>query len=99
MAKAKKEEVQEEVQETKTAKKKPAVKEVEQPDNVEVTGEPVEANEITTGTIKVGGLTINDEGIKYESANDEAPQPIERQTPFGVEVWDPIEKRTVLKDA
>ena len=31
MAKAKKEEVQE----TKTAKKKPAVKEVEQPDNVE----------------------------------------------------------------
>ncbi|EHU8862207.1 hypothetical protein [Enterococcus faecalis] len=31
--------------------------------------------------------------------DDEAPQPIERQTPFGVEVWDPIEKRTVLKDA
>ena len=55
MAKAKKEEVQE----TKTAKKKPAVKEVEQPDNVEVTEEPVEANEITTGTIKVGDLTIS----------------------------------------
>ena len=33
MAKAKKEEVQE----TKAAKKKPAVKEVEQPDDVEVT--------------------------------------------------------------
>ncbi|EKR9260459.1 hypothetical protein ACFJXH_13350 [Enterococcus faecalis] len=66
MAKAKKEEVQE----TKAAKKKPAVKEVEQPDDVEVTEEPVEA-----------------------------PQAIERQTPFGVEVWDPIEKRTVLKDA
>ncbi|EOC0735149.1 hypothetical protein ACI1E3_001128 [Enterococcus faecalis] len=95
MPKAKKEEVQE----TKTAKKKPAVKEVEQPDNVEVTEEPVEANEITTGTIKVGDLTISNEGIKYESTNDEAPQPIERQTPFGVEVWDPIEKRTVLKDA
>ena len=58
MAKAKKEEVQE----TKTAKKKPAVKEVEQPDNVEVTEEPVEANEITTGTIKVGDLTISNEG-------------------------------------
>lgn len=99
MAKAKKEEVQEEVQETKTAKKKPAVKEVEQPDNVEVTEEPIEAKEITTGTIKVGDLTISNEGIKYESANDEAPQAIERQTPFGVEVWDPIEKRTVLKDA
>ncbi|EPH69957.1 hypothetical protein [Enterococcus faecalis] len=95
MAKAKKEEVQE----TKTAKKKPTVKEVEQPDNVEVTEEPVEANEITTGTIKVGDLTISNEGIKYESTNDEAPQAIERQTPFGVEVWDPIEKRTVLKDA
>ena len=95
MAKAKKEEVQE----TKTAKKKPAVKEVEQPDNVEVTEEPGEANEITTGTIKVGDLTISNEGIKYESTNDEAPQTIERQTPFGVEVWDPIEKRTVLKDA
>lgn len=94
MPKAKKEEVQE----TKT-KKKPAVKEVEQPDNVELTEEPVEANEITTGTIKVGDLTISNEGIKYESTNDEAPQPIERQTPFGVEVWDPIEKRTVLKDA
>ncbi|PZL74093.1 hypothetical protein CI088_07810 [Enterococcus plantarum] len=24
--------------------------------------------------------------------------PIERQTPFGKEVWDPIEKRTVLKN-
>ncbi|NSM89523.1 hypothetical protein HRE55_03080 [Enterococcus faecalis] len=95
MAKAKKEEVQE----IKTAKKKPAVKEVEQRDNVEVTEEPIEAKEITTGTIKVGDLTISNEGIKYESANDEAPQAIERQTPFGVEVWYPIEKRTVLKDA
>ncbi|MFG5465752.1 hypothetical protein ACFJZL_08100 [Enterococcus faecalis] len=95
MPKAKKEEVQE----TKTAKKKPAVKEVKQPDNVEVTEKPVEANEITTGTIKVGDLTISNEGIKYEATNDEAPQSIERQTPFGVEVWNPIEKRTVLKDA
>jgi|GEM_PF-1975171 len=24
--------------------------------------------------------------------------PIERRTPFGTEVWDPIEKRTVLKN-
>ena len=53
---------------------------------MEVTEEPVEANEITTGTIKVGDLTISNEGIKYESTNDEAPQTIERQTPFGVEV-------------
>ncbi|MBO0467921.1 hypothetical protein JZO73_10300 [Enterococcus plantarum] len=25
-------------------------------------------------------------------------EPIKRQTPFGTEVWDPIEKRTVLKN-
>ena len=80
MAKAKKEEVQE----TKTAKKKPAVKEVEQPDNVEVTEEPVEANEITTGTIKVGDLTISNEGIKYESTNDEAPQTLNAKHHLGL---------------
>lgn len=70
MAKAKKDEVQEEVQETKTTGKK---------------ADQVVIDEVAS--------------VDLATEKDQTVQSIERQTPFGVEVWNPIEKRTVLKDA
>lgn len=42
---------------------------------------------ITTGTLSAAEITKQGE-----------PQSIERKTPFGTEVWDPITKRTILID-